>query len=156
MTTLDSGLGFNTEVTGVEAEAEASNSSSGPSSGMVGWLKLCLGCFLKITGASMTSDDTEVKVETVEEGDVCRALEGKGLISVGGLDVVWVILGVVLTIKGGVHKGEMDFLLVSAVRGCNLSGLRALLSKGEPGSALLGRLKDFFAELGVNEDPKGE
>ena len=80
---------------------------------MVGWLKLCLGCFLKITGASMTSDDTEVKLETVEEGDVCRALEGKGLISVGGLDVVWVILGVVLTIKGGVHKGEMDFLLVS-------------------------------------------
>ena len=88
MTTLDSGLGFNTEVTGVEAEAEASNSSSGPSSGMVGWLKLCLGCFLKITGASMTSDDTEVKLETVEEGDVCRALEGKGLISVGGLVVV--------------------------------------------------------------------
>ena len=61
-----------------------------------------------------------------------------------------------LTIKGGVHNGEMDFLLDSAVRGCNLSGLRALLSKGEPGSALLGLLKDFFAELGVNEDPRGE
>lgn len=62
-----------------------------------------------------------------------------------------------LTIKGGVHRGEMDFcLLDSAVRGCNLSGLRALLSKGEPGSALLGRLNDFLAELGVSEEPRGE
>ena len=134
----------------------ASNSSSGPSSGMVGWLRLCLGCFLKITGASRTSEDTEVKLDVVEDGDVCRALDGKGLISVGGLVVVWVIFGVVLTINGGVHSGEMDFLLDSAVRGCNLSGLSALLSNGDPGSALLGRLKDFLAELGVSEEPKGE
>lgn len=115
-----------------------------------------MGCFLKITGASKTSEDTEVRLD-VEEGEVCRALEGNGLISVGGRVVVWVILGVVLTIKGGVHRGEIDFcLLDSAVRGCNLSGLRALRSKGEPGSALLGRLNDFLAELGVSEEPKGE
>ena len=55
------------------------------------------------------------------------------------------------------HRGEMDFcLLDSAVRGCNLSGLRALRSKGEPGSALFGRLNDFLAELGVSDEPKGE
>ena len=138
----------------------ASNSSSGPSSGMVGWLKDCLGCFLKITGASRppTSEaDTEViNPDVVEDGDVCKALDGKGLISVGGLVVVWVILGVVLTINGGVHNGDMDFLLDSAVRGCNLSGLSALLNKGDPGSALLGRLNDFLAELGVSWEPKGE
>ena len=103
-----------------------------------------------------TSEETEVRLDDPEEGDVCRALEGSGLISVGGRVVVWVILGVVLTISGGVHSGEMDFLLDSAVRGCNLSGLSARLSKGEPGSALFGRLNDFLAELGVSCEPKGE
>ena len=103
----------------------------------------------------MTSDETADRLELVE-GEVCNALEGSGLTSVGGLDVVWVILGVVLIIRGGLHKGEMDFLPASAVLGWSLSGLRALLSKGDPGSALLGLLNDFFAELGVKEDPMGE
>ena len=46
-----------------------------------------MGCFLIITGASKTSEDTEVRLD-VDEGEVCRALEGSGLISVGGRVVV--------------------------------------------------------------------
>ena len=85
-------------------------------------------------------------------GDVCNALEGNGLTSVeAGLLVVCDILGVVLTIRGGLQRGEIDFFPDSADLGCNLSGLSALLSRGDPGSALLGRLNDdFLAELGVN------
>ena len=86
-------------------------------------------------------------------GDVCKALDGNGLTSVVGLDVVCVIFGVVLTIKGGLHNGEMDFFPTSAVLGWSLSGLNALLSKGDPGSALLGLLKDFLAAFGVKEAP---
>lgn len=52
----------------------------------------------------------EVTQLWLELGLVCKALEGRGLTSVGGRVVVWVIFGVVLTIKGGLHKGEMDFL----------------------------------------------
>lgn len=165
MTTLDSGFGFNTEVScdviaaeaevaeaTEAAEAKDSNSSSGPSSGMVGWLKLCLVCFLRMTGpCSRTSAAVMVELEVVELGDVCKALEGSGLTSVGGLVVVCDILGVVLTIRGGLQRGEIDFFPDSADLGCNLSGLSALLSRGDPGSALLGRLNDdFLAELGVN------
>ena len=62
----------------------------------------------------------------------------------------------VLTIKGGLHNGLMDFFPASAVRGCNRSGLKALLSSGDPGSADFGRLKDFFAELGVSDKDPGE
>ena len=86
-------------------------------------------------------------------GDVCKALDGNGLTSVVGLDVVCVIFGVVLTINGGLHNGEMDFFPTSAVLGWSLSGLNALLSKGDPGSALLGLLKDFLAAFGVKEAP---
>ena len=51
-------------------------------------------------------------------GDVCKALDGNGLTSVVGLDVVCVILfGVVLTINGGLHNGEMDFFPTSQVLG---------------------------------------
>lgn len=89
-------------------------------------------------------------------GEVWSALEGRGLTSVGGLEVVWVILGVVLTIRGGLHKGLMDFFPASAVRGCSLSGLSARLSRGDPGSADFGRLNDFLAELGVKESDPGE
>ena len=43
------------------------------------------------------------------------------------------------------HSGLMLFLpSVADLGGCSLSGLRALRSKGEPGSADLGRLRDFF------------
>ena len=58
--------------------------------------------------------------------------------------------------RGGLHKGLMDFFPASAVRGWSLSGLRALRSKGDPGSADLGRLNDFLAELGVKERDPGE
>ena len=50
----------------------------------------------------------------------------------------------------------MDFLPASAVRGWSLSGLRALRSNGDPGSADLGRLNDFLAELGVKDKDPGE
>ena len=50
----------------------------------------------------------------------------------------------------------MDFLPASAVRGWSRSGLRALRSNGDPGSADLGRLNDFLAELGVNDKDPGE
>ena len=70
-----------------------------------------------------------------------------------GLLVVCDILGVVLTINGGLHRGEMDFFPASAVLGCNRSGLSARRKRGDPGSALFGRLNDFLAELGVSEVP---
>lgn len=54
-------------------------------------------------------------------------------------------------LQGGEHSGEMDCVFlrppVSADLGWSLSGLRALLSNGEPGSVDLGREKDFL--LGV-------
>lgn len=115
------GLGFiKTEVSEdeieVTVEVKASLEASSPSSsGIVGWLKDCFGCFLMITpeGAS-TMVTSEVK-EAI--GDVCKALDGNGLTSVVGLDVVCVIFGVVLTINGGLHNGEMDFFPTSAVLG---------------------------------------
>lgn len=115
------GLGFiKTEVSEdeieVTVEVKASLEASSPSSsGIVGWLKDCFGCFLMITpeGAS-TMVTSEVKEDI---GDVCKALDGNGLTSVVGLDVVCVIFGVVLTINGGLHNGEMDFFPTSAVLG---------------------------------------
>ena len=93
LTTLDSGLGFNTEVKDedieVTVEVIASLMASSPSSsGMVGWLKDCLGCFLnKTDGACSTNDTTSAEVN--EAGEVCKALEGKGLTSVRvGIEVV--------------------------------------------------------------------
>ena len=93
LTTLDSGLGFNTEVREedieVTVEVIASLMASSPSSsGMVGWLKDCLGCFLnKTDGACSTKDTTSAEVN--EAGEVCKALEGKGLTSVRvGMEVV--------------------------------------------------------------------
>jgi hypothetical protein len=93
LTTRDSGLGFNTEVKDedieVTVEVIASLMASSPSSsGMVGWLKDCLGCFLnKTDGACSTNDTTSAEVN--EAGEVCKALEGKGLTSVRvGIEVV--------------------------------------------------------------------
>lgn len=116
------GLGFiKTEVSEdeieVTVEVKASLIASSPSSsGIVGWLKDCFGCFLIITPEwASTMVRSEVK-EAI--GDVCKALDGNGLTSVVGLDVVCVILfGVVLTINGGLHNGEMDFFPTSQVLG---------------------------------------
>ena len=55
--------------------------------------------------------------------------------------------------RGGLHNGEMDFFPASADLGWRRSGLRARRKRGEPGSALLGRLNDFLAALGVSEEP---
>lgn len=41
------------------------------------------------------------------------------------------------------HKGEIEHF-VSALLGCNLSGDRALLNKGDPGSEPLGLAKLFL------------
>lgn len=42
------------------------------------------------------------------------------------------------------HKGEISAHLLSALRGCNLSGDKALRNSGEPGSEPLGRTNPFF------------
>lgn len=42
------------------------------------------------------------------------------------------------------HNGEINVHLLSALRGCNLSGDNARRSNGEPGSAPFGRVKPFL------------
>ena len=73
-----------------------------------------MGCFLIITDGPST---IVTSPEVADPGEACKALVGKGLTSVVGLDVVCVIFGVVLTINGGLHNGEMDFFPTSAVLG---------------------------------------
>ena len=51
------------------------------------------------------------------------------------------------TIKGGLHRGLMDYLSAASERGCNRSGLKALLISGNPGSVDFGRFKVFDAEF---------
>jgi hypothetical protein len=127
LTTLDSGLGLRTEVITVAfSETAASDSYSGPSSGMV----VGLGCFLMITldraddSMIMFKEDSDEEEEEEEDddGEVYKALDGKGLTSVVGLELlVWVEivnLDVVGPLQqGGLHSGEMVFLPASADRG---------------------------------------
>lgn len=81
-------------------------------------------------------------------GEECRALLGSGEVVLAGANFP----GETEILQGGVQRGDIlgVFLVASAERGCNLSGLRALLKRGEPaelGSADLGLEKDFL--LGV-------
>ena len=64
------------------------------------------------------------------------------------------------TLQGGEHKGEIVVAFFpSAERGCNLSGLRARRSNGDPaelGSADLGREKDFLFGVRLERLVPGE
>lgn len=82
---------------------------------------------------------------------LCKVTVCAGCVEIVSFGVV-----VTTTLHDGLHRGEMGAaaaFLASAERGWSRSGERARRSKGDPGSADLGRLKDFLAEPGVRHDP---
>lgn len=169
LTALDSGLGFMTlqpeaADVGVLGSAKSSSECSGPSSGMVAWLSDDLECFLSRTsvGEPVIGAVDEIPSPDKDEGEVCKALEGRGDTSPEFLLLMvkdWVemvSLGEVetTTMHWGLHSGEIVVLFFpSDDLGWILSGERARRRSGDPGSADLGRLKDFLAELGVRLAP---
>jgi hypothetical protein len=122
---------------------------------MVAWVRDDFECFRRRISGLEHSDP-----ETL--GEVCNALEGKGLTSPLLREVMdcvaMVSLGEVLTTTmhwAGLQRGEIVVLFFpSPDRGCKRSGESALRRRGDPGSADLGRLvKDFLAEPGVRLAP---
>ena len=135
------------------------------------YLSDCLECFRSNT-LPCWSPDSRLSTTELARGDVCRALDGRGDTSpdlcptcdtpCGDIWVDIVSFGVVetTTLHDGLQRGEIVvFFLPSTLEhlgGCSLSGDRALRSKGDPGSADLGRLKDDFlavTEFGVKLAP---
>lgn len=81
------------------------------------------------------------------------------LAHMGGDLVVTVTRGgtwCVVTLSAGSQRGDMELDLVSAVRGCSLSGERARRSSGDPGSDVLhGRPNDELADVFLLQPPAG-
>ena len=129
------------------------------------YLRDCLECLRSKTPPCWSDESLFSGIEFAR-GDVCKALDGRGETSPdlwptsgtifwGDNCVEIVSFGVVdtTTLQEGLHRGDIVVFFFPStfehLGGWSLSGDKARLNKGDPGSADLGLLKDDF--LAVTE-----